>query len=294
MSGGPIFIDRSLAADDVASSPITLGASSSEPVPDIPSEPEPTVPARPRPGAIAIAAILAAITAAVLWNMWPDAVAVEEPVVTTTTEPPAPPALSVDVYRQVAPSLVFIETTGADPDLNGIGSGVIVNADGLIMTSLHVVESADTIEVTFADGVAASATIVEEIPENDLALLIADASPNVIVPAVLGGVGRLQVGDEAYAVGNPLGLRSSLSAGVVSALGRTIPLPGGGVLEELIQFDTAVNPGNSGGPLLDRDGVVVGIVTALVSPSEDPGFSGIGFAVTFCGGVGGDDIGPGQ
>ena len=121
-------------------------------------------------------------------------------------------------------------------------------------------------------------------------MIRADGAPALIVPAVLGG--GVRIGDQAFAVGNPLGLAASLSAGVISGLDRTVPLRANGqVLTGLIQFDAAVNPGSSGGPLLNRAGQVVGIVTALANPANQGSFSGIGFAVPL-GAAGGGAGGP--
>jgi S1-C subfamily serine protease len=184
------------------------------------------------------------------------------------------------VYDTILPSLVLIRSERphtTTEDGSGLGSGVIINADGSILTSLHVVDGATTLRVTFADGTESAATIASSDPAHDSAVLTAATPPQVIVPAVMGGAGR--VGDEAFAVGHPLGLRNSLTAGVISGFGRSIPLEKGGTLTGLIQFDAAVNPGNSGGPLLNRNGEVIGIVTALADPSEDGYFIGIGFAV---------------
>ena len=144
--------------------------------------------------------------------------------------------------------------------------------------------------MTFADGTRAPARVQSAQPENDIAVLVADQLPQVVVPAVLGG--GVRVGDPVYAVGHPLGLTASLSSGVVSATGRTIEAEGL-KLADLIQFDAAVNPGNSGGPLLNSAGQVVGIVTALANPSKQPFFVGIGFAVpiaTAGGAAGGPSI----
>ena len=203
----------------------------------------------------------------------------------------AAPADSAVVYNTILPSLVYIRTdrTVDGSAGTGIGTGVIVNDQGSIMTAHHVVADATAIVVTFIDGSEAPAKIVSDQPDNDIAVLRADRQPDVIVPAVLGG--GVRVGDEAFAVGHPLGLTRSLSAGVVSGLGRAIPLEGGGTLKGLIQFDAAVNPGNSGGPLLNRDGQVVGIVTALANPSKQGFFIGIGFAVPIATAAGG---GPGE
>lgn len=188
------------------------------------------------------------------------------------------PSDASTAYATVAPSIVIIQTTGADGDehANGLGTGVVVSQDGRILTANHVVSGGGSITVTFADGTRSPARITSAEPEQDIAVLAADQLPQVVVPAVLGG--GVRVGDAVYAVGNPLGLTSSLSAGVVSATGRTIEAEGL-TLAGLIQFDAAVNPGNSGGPLLNSAGQVVGIVTALANPSKQPFFVGIGFAV---------------
>ena len=202
----------------------------------------------------------------------------------------APPA-SVEAYRSILPSIVVIQAehsgAGGDADRD-LGTGVIVNDQGAIMTARHVIVGATAIKVTFADGTSSSARVASEQPERDIAVLTADKPPEVITPAVLGG--GIRVGDDAYAVGHPLGLVASFSSGVVSGLDRSIPIEGGTTLAGLIQFDTAVNPGNSGGPLLNRAGQVVGIVTALANPSHQGFFTGIGFAVPIgaaAGGAGG-------
>jgi S1-C subfamily serine protease len=194
-----------------------------------------------------------------------------------TAEARAQPARSTQVYATIVASLVLIRTGSTTPDDDGLGSGVIINANGSILTAFHVIDGAAAIELTFADGTQANATVVSSDPTNDTAVLLPDALPEVVVPAVLGG--GVRVGDEVFAVGNPLGLVGSLSAGVVSGLNRSIPVSSGTELSGLIQFDAAVNPGNSGGPLLNRNGQVVGIVTALANPSEQGFFIGIGFAV---------------
>src|SRR5262245_58124341 len=195
---------------------------------------------------------------------------------------------SVKVYKKILPSMVFIETRTTG-DNGALGSGVIINDQGQILTALHVVRDATEIRVTFTDGTRSTAQIVSSDPENDIAVLESETGPELIVPAVLGG--GVRVGDEAFPVGNPLGFVGSISAGVVSGLNRTIGREDGeGELRGLIQFDAAVNPGSSGGPLLNRDGQVIGIVTALANPANRNEFSGIGFAVpiqTASGGQGG-------
>ena len=189
-----------------------------------------------------------------------------------------PPA-SVAVYEAIRPPLVVIrsERVGPRGPASGIGSGVIVNASGDILTSLHVVQDAVTIRVSFSDGTESQASLKSADADHDIAVLAPATLPQVVVPAVLGGGAR--IGDEAFAVGHPLGLLGSLSAGVISGLDRSFPLPNGKTVGGMIQFDAAVNPGNSGGPLLNRDGQVIGIVTGLANPGGDDEFIGIGFAV---------------
>ncbi len=189
------------------------------------------------------------------------------------------PATSAVVYQQILPSLVQIEASRPSPngDGGGLGTGVIVNASGAILTALHVVDDATEIRLSFVDGTRSRGQIVSADPENDIAVLTSDRKPDPIVPAVLGGAG--QVGDETYAVGHPLGFVGSLTSGVISGLERSVEAPDGRMLRGLIQFDAAVNPGNSGGPLLNRGGQVIGIVTGLANPSQDGNFIGLGFAV---------------
>jgi S1-C subfamily serine protease len=195
-----------------------------------------------------------------------------------------PPAFSEQVYQQIQPSLVLIEATPANrsagSDEEHLGSGVVVDQRGDILTSLHVVAGSRAIKVTFADGTSSSAAIAARQPEHDIAVLQASRLPDPLVPAVLGNPSAVRIGDEAYAVGNPFGLAGSISAGVISARDRTFTVEASGqTIRGLFQIDAAVNPGNSGGPLLNRDGQVIGIVTALVNPTEEKVFIGIGLAV---------------
>jgi S1-C subfamily serine protease len=205
----------------------------------------------------------------------------------------APPAYSSLVYQVIQPSLVLIqsESPGADGKTDkGLGTGVIVDDAGDILTSLHVVANSFNIKLTFADGSESPAVIVTTQPENDIAVLRAENPPAQIIPAVLGNPNAMHVGDEAYVVGNPFGIYSSMSSGVISGFNRAFQDPDGKrKLQGLIQIDAAVNPGNSGGPLLNRYGQVVGIVTALLNPTEQDVFIGIGFAVpiTVAGGAAG-------
>lgn len=235
-----------------------------------------------------IAVVLAAFLAVPLYGLLFPAPAppgqdeIDESVQQAIASATPPPPYSVQVYQTILPSLVLIQTEREQTaeERFGVGSGVVVNTEGDVLTALHVVADAAEIQVHFADGSQSTAQILAAEPENDIAVLRPDQLPEWIVPAILGNPGAMRVGDEAFAVGNPLGLVASLSAGVISGFDRSVPVrEGDRRLEGLIQFDTAVNPGNSGGPLLNRQGHVVGIVTGLANPSEQSFFVGVGFAV---------------
>ena len=162
----------------------------------------------------------------------------------------------------------------------GVGTGVVIVDKGVILTNLHVVAGADKIKVTFFDGLEAVATITSVQPENDLAVLQAQTVPDDLIPATMRSTFDLHPGDQVAAVGFPFGIGPSVSAGVVSGLGRSFRSPEGKQeLGNLIQFDAAANPGNSGGPLINMDGEVLGIVTAILNPTQQRTFIGIGFAV---------------
>jgi S1-C subfamily serine protease len=235
------------------------------------------------------AGVLAAFVAVFCYNLFfpPPAPLTQSQVNDTVAQALAEatprPAFSSVVYEIIRPSLVLIETEGVAADgttAQGIGSGVVVNREGAILTSFHVIANKTTILLTFADGTQSEAAIVAEQPENDIAVLMPLTPPDLIVPATLGNSGALRIGDEAYVVGHPLGLYGSMSAGVISGLDRSFqPEASPAPLDGLIQIDAAVNPGNSGGPLLNRYGQVVGIVAGLVNPTEEDVFIGIGFAV---------------
>jgi len=172
----------------------------------------------------------------------------------------------------------------ADPkegeERRSVGSGVVIVDKGLILTNLHVVNGASRIKVTFWNGLQSEATLVNVQPENDLAVLQAATLPDDLEPATMRSTGGLRSGDEVIAIGFPFGIGPSASQGVVSGLKREFRSPEGRrVLTNLIQFDAAANPGNSGGPLVTMDGNVVGIVTAIMNPTEARTFIGIGFAV---------------
>ncbi len=177
------------------------------------------------------------------------------------------------------------ETSKPDPhqvpvDGRSVGTGVVIVDKGLILTSLHVVEGADKLTVTFFDGSQSEAIIVSRQPENDLAVLQAKTIPDDLHAATLRSTSGLQPGEAVLAVGFPFGIGPSASLGVVSGLKREFRAPDGKqALSNLIQFDAAANPGNSGGPLVTMDGHVVGIVAAIMNPNQQRTFIGIGFAV---------------
>jgi S1-C subfamily serine protease len=235
-----------------------------------------------------LSGVLAALLAFFIYNaMTPDAqltrTEVNDVVASAMASATPRPPDSVLVYQVIQPSLVLIETEqdGDEGEMDlGLGSGTIINQNGDILTSLHVVDGASKISLTFADGTKAEGTIVASQPEIDIAMLSASVLPQVLVPATLGNPGAMQVGDDAYVVGNPFGLYSSMSAGVISGFDRVYHPPElPNVIRGLIQVDAAINPGNSGGPLLNRSGHVVGVVTGIVNPTEESFFIGIGFAV---------------
>ena len=161
------------------------------------------------------------------------------------------------IYQRVAPSVVTIQTG------HELGSGVIVADNGLILTANHVVAGGGTITVTFADGTTANAAVAGADPKLDIAELVPAKLPQVVVPATVGGAAG--VGASVVAIGNPLGLTDSVSTGVISGLDRTADTSNG-KFTGLIQFDAAVNPGSSGGPLLDTRGLVIGVVVSIATP----------------------------
>lgn len=173
------------------------------------------------------------------------------------------------------------DLTGDNDEVeNGVGTGVVIIDKGVILTNLHVVNGADRIKVVFFDGLEANATITGVQSENDLAVLQASKIPDDLIAATMRSTGDLAPGDKVLAVGYPFGIGPSASGGIVSGLGRVFRSPEGKQeMKNLIQFDAAANPGNSGGPLVTMDGEVVGIVTAILNPTSARTFLGIGFAV---------------
>ena len=195
------------------------------------------------------------------------------------------PSAQARAYHQVRPSIVRVRQVGAKPSKDGeeigaVGTGVVVVDKGLILTNLHVVLGASKIMVDFADGSESDAWIVTQQPEHDLAVLQVRTIPANLPPATLRSTSDLMPGDQVIVAGFPFGIGPSVSSGVVSGLRREYHSEEGKrLLTNLIQFDAAANPGNSGGPLVTMDGAVVGIVTAILNPGAQRVFIGIGFAV---------------
>lgn len=201
------------------------------------------------------------------------------------------PSNATRAWKRIAPSVVQVrgdEKPGPDapsddpasPHRQRGGTGVVIHEGGLILTSLHVVDGAQDVEVVFADGSVSPARVVNTRESDDLAVLQARKLPDDLKAATLRGTADLSLGDEVIAVGYPFGLGPSVSAGVVSGLKREFRAPDGErVLSNLIQFDAAANPGNSGGPLVTAEGEVIGIVAAILNPGRQHTFIGIGFAV---------------
>ncbi|MDD4102001.1 MAG: trypsin-like peptidase domain-containing protein [Kiritimatiellae bacterium] len=194
---------------------------------------------------------------------------------------------ATDLYKRVSPSVVAV----ANHALvrrgffgfqiyevpQGAGSGFVWDKSGHIVSNYHVVHQASTLTVTFPDGSRYEAKLVGIAPDYDLAVLQINAPPEKLIPVELAVSRDLEVGQPVYAIGNPFGLDTTLSSGIVSALGRTITSMTDRRISDVIQTDAAINPGNSGGPLLDSQGLLVGVNTAILSPSG--AYAGIGFAV---------------
>jgi S1-C subfamily serine protease len=212
-----------------------------------------------------------------------------------TLETKSLPSASARAAAIIRPSVVRVTRKGKnedDPDV-GVGTGVIIQEDGTILTNLHVVAGADRVEVEFFDGSTSEADVTGVQPEHDLAVIQAKTLPDDMKPATMRSTAGLQPGDEVVAVGHPFGIGPSTSAGVISGLRRDYVNPKGKrVLTNLIQFDAAANPGNSGGPLVTLDGEVVGIVTAILNPTEQRVFIGIGFAVPIENAAAGSGMSP--
>jgi S1-C subfamily serine protease len=202
-----------------------------------------------------------------------------------TLETTTLPSPATKAYEVIRPSIVRVrrmepdEKSGEDKE-RGLGTGVVIVDKGVILTSLHVVAGAKRIQVVFFDGLESPATVTGMRPEDDLAVLQAEKIPDDLMAATMRSTADLSVGDEVVAVGFPFGIGPSATAGIVSGLRREFLSPEGKrLLTNLIQFDAAANPGSSGGALVTARGEVVGIVTAILNPTQQRFFVGIGFAV---------------
>ena len=193
---------------------------------------------------------------------------------------------TIDIFRNAAPSVVYITSIAERRNLfslnvyeipQGTGSGFIWDRQGRIVTNFHVISDASRLEVTLADHSTWKASLVGAAPDRDLAVLQITAPAGKLQPITVGESKNLLVGQKVFAIGNPFGLDQTLTTGVVSALGREITAVTGRTIHDVIQTDAAINPGNSGGPLLDSAGRLIGVNTAIYSPSGAS--SGIGFAV---------------
>ena len=247
---------------------------------------------RRKVGLAAAAAILLVIVGSLVGSR-PAALTEEQvaAIVQHALDTRAPAPTATEAYEKIRNSVVAVRgmaddgeegTKGMETGKADVqrGTGVIIVDSGLILTNLHVVHGARRIHVTFADGLDAEAEVVGTRPEHDLAVLQAKSLPDDIMPATMRSTSGLQPGDAVVAVGFPFGIGPSVSSGVISGLKRDYVSPEGKrLLTNLIQFDAAVNPGNSGGPLVTLDGEVIGIVTGLLNPSDQRVFIGIGFAV---------------
>ena len=241
-------------------------------------------------GALGVAATLLAVQA---WRPGPRALTQDDidAAVRTSLEKEPLPSAAAKAYEAILPSVVRVvglmnESDDGEDNAEqramerSLGTGVVIVDNGTILTNLHVVSGAKKVRVRFANGEESEAQVVGAQPENDLAVLRATHVPDDLPAATMRSTADLRPGDHVLAVGHPFGIGPSASYGVVSGLRREFRSEQGEkTLTNLIQFDAAANPGNSGGPLVTMDGHVVGIVTAIMNPSQQRTFIGIGFAV---------------
>lgn len=193
---------------------------------------------------------------------------------------------TIELFNAASPSVVHITTHALQRDFfsfnvmeipQGTGTGFVWDKQGHVVTNFHVIQDADTAHVALADNSTWQAELVGAAPEKDLVVLKIDAPPEVLQPLPIGTSHDLQVGQKVFAIGNPFGLDQTLTTGVISALGREIDSLTGTPIKNVVQTDAAINPGNSGGPLLDSSGRLIGVTTAIYSPSG--AYAGIGFAI---------------
>ncbi|MGH9757189.1 MAG: S1C family serine protease, partial [Candidatus Acidiferrales bacterium] len=209
----------------------------------------------------------------------PDPTAAQAPIKLDSTE-----SENVRIYKNASPSVANIVTRTVEYDffynpvpVEGAGSGFLIDTDGHILTNYHVVQGAQTIEVTLGDQSRYKAKFIGADTRNDIALIQIDTRGHALVPLPLGDSRNLLVGQRVLAIGNPFGFQSTLTTGIVSSLGRTVQTSENTFIDEAIQTDAAINRGNSGGPLLDSQGRVIGINSAIYAPTGTT--AGIGFAI---------------
>lgn len=193
--------------------------------------------------------------------------------------------INVSVYEKLNKSVVHITTKGTktdgffllEYDTEGAGSGAIIDKAGHILTNYHVIENAQQVNVTLFNGQSYTATFVGADPINDIAVIKIEEAPQTLQPVTMGDSSRLKVGQRVFAIGNPFGLERTMTCGIISSLNRSLKLRGNRTIKSIIQIDAAVNPGNSGGPLLNSHGQLIGINTAIASSTGQS--SGVGFAI---------------
>jgi S1-C subfamily serine protease len=258
---------------------------------------EPVTPERQRPvralraaliscGALAVALVV--VTTLLVAGRGSSGTPDASPTPSGSAKPSKSPTVS-DIFQQVGPSVAVIRTAKG-----ALGTGVVASDSGLVVTAAHVVSDGSAISIVFSDGTKSAATLASADTKTDIATLTPATLPQTVVPATIGGT--VKVGGPVVAIGNPLGLTYSVSSGVVSGLQRTADTDHG-TFSGLIQFDASANPGSSGGPLLDQDGNVIGIVVSIAEPAGQDAFAGIAFAVPIgaaLGGGGGASGAPGN
>jgi len=244
---------------------------------------------------VLVGLIASAATAAAVLQFWPDGGEAQQSTPASVSAPSTASSgnaalnsaclSAADIYQELLPAVVEITSTQQgrspfEPSGTASGSGIVVDDQGTILTNYHVVADGSDLTVTFSDDTTASASVVGTDPENDLAIIRADVSGQTLTSATLGDSDSLRVGDPVLAIGSPFELEGTITEGIVSAAGRTFSgSQGTRPIRNMIQTDAAVNPGNSGGPLVDCHGEVIGINTALENPTGQDVNVGIAFAV---------------
>ena len=240
---------------------------------------------------LAVVVVSAALGTVLLRDSWVGSASLNDPraaprAVTARGELLNDEKSTIALFRQASPAVVNITAIGVQRDLftlnlyqipQGTGSGFVWDHSGNVITNFHVIQNADAAQVTLADQSNWKARVVGAAPDKDLAVLRIDAPANRLQPIPIGTSKDLQVGQSVFAIGNPFGLDQTLTTGVISALNREIESVTRRPIQGVIQSDAAINPGNSGGPLLDSAGRLIGVNTAIYSPSGAS--AGIGFAI---------------